>query len=88
MMSSAQDWSPPGPSVVTALHRRMTCVARAERVVGHRAPRRPAAMTDLDVIAAGISLSVSDLWHRLCAGGLVACGTRPGDRQRVGTVAR
>ena len=32
-----------------------------ERVVGHRARRRPAAMTDLDVIAAGISLSASEL---------------------------
>ena len=60
----------------------------AERVVGHRARRRPAAMTDLDVIAAGISLSVSELWHRLCSGGLVAWGTRPGGRQGVGTVAR
>jgi hypothetical protein len=59
-----------------------------ERVVGHRVRRRPAAMTDLDVIAAGMSLSVSELRHRLCSGGLVAWGTRPGGRQGVGTVAR
>jgi len=32
-----------------------------QRVVGHRARRRPAAMADLDVIAAGISLSASEL---------------------------
>ena len=59
-----------------------------ERVVGHRDRRRPAAMTDLDVTAAGISLPVSELWHRPCSGGLVAWGTRPGRRHRVGTVAR
>jgi hypothetical protein len=41
-----------------------------ERVVGHRVRRRPAAMTDLDVIAAGISLSVSELWRRLCSDGV------------------
>ncbi|MFY9775954.1 MAG: hypothetical protein WAK28_15445, partial [Trebonia sp.] len=36
-------------------------------VLGLTARRRPAAMTGLDVIAAGISLSVSGLWHRLCS---------------------
>jgi hypothetical protein len=59
-----------------------------ERVVGHRDRRRPAAMTDLDVTAAGISLPVGELWHRLCSGGLVTWGTRPGGRQCVETVAR
>jgi hypothetical protein len=36
-------------------------------VVVHRGLRRPAAMTGLDVIAAGISLPVSGLRHWLCS---------------------
>ena len=67
---------------------RLRPAALSSRRWGARARRRPAATTDLDVIAAGISLSVSELWHRLCAGDLVASGTRPGGRQGVGTVAR
>jgi hypothetical protein len=37
----------------------------AYRVVGHRARRRAAAMPDLDIVAAGISLLISELWQRL-----------------------
>src|SRR4029077_18558984 len=52
------------------------------------ARRHPAAMTDLDVTAAGISLPVGEPWHRLCSGGLVAWTTRPGRRHGVETGER
>ena len=45
-------------------------------------------MTGLDVIAAGISLSVSGLWHRLCS--VAWCSGVPGPvgGYGAGTVAR
>jgi hypothetical protein len=65
------------PSYVPGRKTRALCASRkshpvraagtrsARRVVGHLARRRAAAMPDLDIVAAGISLSISELWQRL-----------------------